>query len=103
VNRRSFITLLSGAAAGWPLALRAQQAAGVRRVGMLMDTTADNAEGRARVDAFQQQLKELGWVEGRPQLIESARRDCKLKESTVGMQSGRPQPPTVILNDRPAD
>jgi hypothetical protein len=38
-----------------------------------------------------------------PQLIESARRDCKLKESPVGVQSGRPQPSSVILNDRPAD
>jgi len=64
-NRREFITLLGGAAVAWPLAVRAQQVSGVRRVGMLMDTTDDNAEGQVRIAAFQQQLKELGWVEGR--------------------------------------
>jgi putative ABC transport system substrate-binding protein len=64
MERRSFITLLGGAAAAWPLAARAQQPERMRRIGVLMGV-ADDAEGQARVKALQQGLQELGWIEGR--------------------------------------
>jgi putative ABC transport system substrate-binding protein len=64
VKRREFITLLSGAATAWPLAARAQPREGMRRIGVLMTTSADDAEGQARMAAFRQQLQELGWTEG---------------------------------------
>src|SRR5262249_33548642 len=66
MRRREFITLLGGAAAAWPLAVRAQQTAErIRRIGVLMNTTADDREGRARIEALLQGLSELGWREGR--------------------------------------
>jgi putative ABC transport system substrate-binding protein len=64
VKRRTFITLLGGAAA-WPLAAWAQQPEGMRRIGVLMNTAADDPEGQARNTAFVQALQQFGWTEGR--------------------------------------
>jgi putative ABC transport system substrate-binding protein len=66
LKRRDFISLLGGAAAAWPLAVRAQPTTErVRRIGVLMSTTADDPEGQARIAAFHQGLQELGWTLGR--------------------------------------
>src|SRR5262249_46856433 len=65
VKRRTFISLLGGAAVAWPLAARAQQAERVRRIGVLMSLAADDAEGQARLAAFLQGLQQLGWTDGR--------------------------------------
>jgi len=64
MKRREFIGLLGGAGA-WPLAARAQQADRVRLIGVLMNTAADDPEGRARNAAFERGLQELGWTDGR--------------------------------------
>jgi putative tryptophan/tyrosine transport system substrate-binding protein len=64
MKRRTFITLLVGAAAAWPLAARAQQGERVRRIGVLMNAAADDRDGQARVIAFVQALQELGWTDG---------------------------------------
>ena len=65
MRRREFITLLGGAAAAWPLAARAQQPERIRRIGVLMNLTADDPEASARVTAFAQGLQQLGWIDGR--------------------------------------
>jgi putative ABC transport system substrate-binding protein len=65
MRRREFISLIGGAAAAWPLAARAQQAEHLRRIGVLMNTSADDPEGQARIAAFHQGLQEWGWTLGR--------------------------------------
>src|SRR5262249_16829524 len=65
VRRREFITLVSGAAATWPPAAHAQQREQMRRMGVLMNLTADDAEGQGRLAAFMQGLQEAGWSVGR--------------------------------------
>ena len=71
MQRREFITLLSGAAATWPLAARAQQGEPVRRIGVLMSLGADDKEGQARLAAFLQGLQELGWIDGRNMRVDT--------------------------------
>jgi putative tryptophan/tyrosine transport system substrate-binding protein len=63
VRRREFITLLGGAAAAWPLAALAQQAA-MPVIGYLSGASMTGDVG------FQQGLKETGLIEGRDFAIE---------------------------------
>jgi putative tryptophan/tyrosine transport system substrate-binding protein len=62
MRRRAFIAGV-GAAAFAPFVAQAQQQARVRRVGVLM-TSAQDADGTARLAAFQKGLQALGWRDG---------------------------------------
>jgi putative tryptophan/tyrosine transport system substrate-binding protein len=65
LGRREFIALLGGAAIAWPVTVRAQRREKMRRIGILMNLAADDAEGQARLAAFLQGLQEAGWAVGR--------------------------------------
>jgi putative tryptophan/tyrosine transport system substrate-binding protein len=60
MKRREFITLLGGAAAGWPMAARAQQAGKTYKIGYLNA----GSEPLATKSLFDT-LSELGWIEGK--------------------------------------
>jgi putative ABC transport system substrate-binding protein len=64
MQRREFITVFGGAVAAWPLGALAQERGAMRRVGFLTGLGADDAEGQARLFAFQLGMAELGWTIG---------------------------------------
>src|SRR5262249_43365461 len=70
MRRREFITLIGGAVGGWPLASRAQQAARVRRISVLLGVPENDPETKSRVRAFRLGMRDAGWIEGRNVQIE---------------------------------
>jgi putative ABC transport system substrate-binding protein len=70
MRRRDFIKAIGAVAAGWPLAVRAQQGERVRRVGVLVNFAQTDREGQASVGAFASTLQRLGWIDGRNLMID---------------------------------
>src|SRR5262245_31521506 len=66
LKRREVITLLGGAAAAWPLGVRAQQPAKMARVGFLRYAGPHERQ----FDGFRNGLRALGYVEGQNVVIE---------------------------------
>jgi putative ABC transport system substrate-binding protein len=97
LRRREFIAALGGAAAAWPVVVRAQQGDRVRRIGVLMGNDENDPLGKLQLSAFIQSLAGLGWTDGRDLRIELRRhggdinRIRALAQELVGLQ------PDVIL------
>jgi putative ABC transport system substrate-binding protein len=68
MRRREFIGLIGSAVL--PLMASAQQAERMRRIGVLLPFSKDDANAQARIAAFLQELQKLGWSEGRNLQIE---------------------------------
>jgi putative ABC transport system substrate-binding protein len=79
MKRRTFITLLGGAAA-WPLVARAQQAERVRRIGVLLNAAATETEFQSYLTSFTQALRRLGWAEG-----QNLRIDVRWNDGDAGL------------------
>ena len=64
-QRRDFIKVIAGSAAARPLAARAQQPERMRRIGVLSSASESDSRSKPYYAAFQQELQELGWFDGR--------------------------------------
>jgi ABC-type uncharacterized transport system substrate-binding protein len=66
MKRREFIKVIAGSTAAWPLAAFAQQSERMRRIGVLVGggLDADDLDLQARIGAFEDALKQLGWTNG---------------------------------------
>jgi len=71
MRRRDFIALIGGGVTARPLLARAQQAAGLRRIGLLMASAEDSAEYQGFFAAFRAGLRDLGWIDGRNLAIDT--------------------------------
>jgi putative ABC transport system substrate-binding protein len=67
MRRREFITLAGGAAATWPLAVRALQPERVRRIGVLLVTIEGD---QALTATFVRGLQKFGWTAGTNVMID---------------------------------
>ena len=63
MRRRDFISGLGGAAI-WPLSAHAQPSRSMRKIGLLVNYLPEDLEGQARIKAFVEALRKLGWIEG---------------------------------------
>jgi putative ABC transport system substrate-binding protein len=100
-RRREFISLL-GAAAAWPLAVRAQQSDKIRRVGVLPGGYREtDPEGQARTAAFLDTLRKLGWSDGRNVRIEvrwSSTETDRIREETAALVGSAPDVIVISSN-----
>src|SRR5262245_18186421 len=75
----------------------------MRRVGVLMNTTAADIEGRDRITAFLQRLKELGWTDGRNVQVDTRWASGKTGDyRRSAMELVALMPEVILANGTPA-
>jgi len=70
MNRRHIVSLLGAVSVFGPAIALAQTSGRPRRVGLMVATGENDAEGKLRVEAFVRSLGESGWVDGRDVIVD---------------------------------
>jgi putative ABC transport system substrate-binding protein len=98
MRRREFIIMLGGAAAGWPLAARAQQA-GMRRIAVFLGIAENDPETQARLVALRRGLAAVGWNEGRNLSVEYFFADGSAEQAqAIAAEVVRRRPDLIVAN-----
>jgi putative ABC transport system substrate-binding protein len=95
MRRRDFIAALSGAAAGWPLAARAQQIDRVFRIGFLGASLNDPSIAE-EYRAFLTELRELGFSDGQNLKVEYRRIDDPRGTTVAGAELVQMRPDLIV-------
>jgi putative ABC transport system substrate-binding protein len=102
MRRREFLAGLGGAAVAWPIGARAQQPA-MRQIAVLMATEDTDSEGRARLNAFLQGFRQLGWEDGRNVNIDirwSGGSFERIRDIAAELVAARPN--VIVANSTPS-
>lgn len=97
MRRREFLCVLTGAVAMLPRVARAQQADGMRRIGILVPANSTDMKFQIQVQAFEQELKKFGWMIGQNVQIETrwaTANDSEIRKSAAELVALKPD---VIL------
>jgi putative ABC transport system substrate-binding protein len=97
MRRREFLGVLTGAVATLSRAARAQQADGMRRIGILVPASSTDMKFQIQVQAFEQELKKFGWMIGQNVQIETrwgTANDNEIRKSAAELVALKPD---VIL------
>jgi putative tryptophan/tyrosine transport system substrate-binding protein len=97
MRRRDFIQGIAGVITAWPLAADAQQPGAVRRIGVLMGFSESDPQFQTLVIQFLQELKRMGWTDGRNMHIEQHWSGADTKLMTAFAKELLESRPDVIL------
>jgi putative ABC transport system substrate-binding protein len=102
MRRRKFIGLVGGAAVGWPMLVRAQQARQMRRIGVLVGLAENDPEMKERLAGFRQGLEKLGWSEGDNVKIEYRFAPAGAQAQLLARELVALQPDVILTQSTPA-
>ncbi|MCP3440326.1 ABC transporter substrate-binding protein [Bradyrhizobium sp. CCGUVB14] len=102
MKRRELLGVIGGAAA-WPLGVRAQQSKKIPRIGLLVTGAIESPEARAAIKAFDQGLREFGYVDGQNVLVETRAAGLKVERfPALAIELVRLNVDLIVASNTPA-